>query len=205
MFRIQSRGNAPESEKTGVNVIAMTIFLGLFGQKVSPLAHAFEVLPTYEIVEDGFIITAHDIAVKNPEEGARMRLRWDEIASIRPLTADEAVEVVRSFYSSLGGALQAQMKMSIALSAYIDGKVDRPDYYITAIGQEAKRGPFNMVILQDTLGNNRKSIDYNISRATSIGVVTIIDGPGIHYIVVFKKKSIDEVKDLVDAFEKAKA
>ena len=180
------------------------LLLGLFGPKVDPLEHAFEILPTYEVVEDGFIITAHDIPVKNPEEGARMRLRWDEVMSIRPLTGDETAEVARSFFSDLGGALQAQMKMSIALSYFIDGKVDRPNFYITAIGREAKKGPFNMTITQEWLSNNRKSIDYNISRSTSIGVAAAIAGPDLHYLVVFKKKSIDELKDLLDAFERAK-
>lgn len=205
MVRIQSHGNALGSENAGVDsIIVATIFLGLFGPKVDPVVHAFEILPTYEITEDGFIITAHDIAVKNPEEGARMRLRWDEVTSIRPLTRDETIEYAKSLYSDLGGAMQSQMKMSISLAYFIDGKVDKPNYYITAIGREAKKGPFNMTMLHDTLSNNRNNIDFAISRATSIGVATAIDGPDIHYLVVFKKKGIDELKDLMDAFEKAK-
>ncbi len=183
---------------------AATLVLGLFGPKVDPLVHAFEILPTYEIVEGGLIITAHDIAVKDPEEGARMRLRWDEITSIRPMTREETVEYARSLYSDPGGAIQSQMKLSISLASFIDGKVDRPNYYITAIGREAKRGPFNMTILQDTLSNNRNSIDFAISRATSIGVATAIEGPDVHYLVVFKKKCIDDMRDLLEAFEKAK-
>jgi hypothetical protein len=193
------------SEKTGVNsIFAATILLGLFGPKVDPLVHAFDILPTYEIVEDGFIITAHDIAVKNPEEGARMRLRWDEITSIRPMTRDETVEYAKSFFNDMGGTMQLQMKMSISLSSFINGKIDKPNYYITAIGSEAKKGPFNMTIVHETLPGKRMSIDYVVSRDTSIGVATAIDGPDIHYVVVFKKKEIGEMKDLMDAFEKAK-
>lgn len=183
---------------------AAVLVLGLFGPKVDPLVHAFEILPTYEIVEDGLVITAHDIGVKHPEEGARMKLRWDEITSIRPMTREETVEYAKSFYNNLGGAIQSQMKLSISLAYFIDGKVDRPDYYITAVGREAKRGPFNMTVLQDTLTNNRNSIDYAVSRSTSIGVATAIEGPDIHYMVVFKKNSIEEMRDLIEAFEAAK-
>jgi hypothetical protein len=178
------------------------LLLGLFGPKVDPAIHAFEILPTYEITADGFTITAHDIGVKNPEEGARMKLRWDEITTIQPLSKEETTNYVAAMFNNLGGLMAFQVKMSIETAYFIDGKVEKPKYYMTVVGREAKKGPLNMTIVQEPPPNRNLSVV--IARFASMGVATAIEGPDIHYLVIFKKNKVEEMNDLLDAFGKAK-
>jgi hypothetical protein len=39
---------------------------------------------------------------------------------------------------------------------------------------------------------------------SGLGIMTLIEGPDLHYLVVFKKQGPEELNDLVAAFVKAK-
>ncbi len=166
--------------------------LGLFGPKVDPRQHAYDILPTYEITDDGFTITVHDLPVMDVERGGVIKLRWDEVTSIRPVSWPEAADYMAGMVHNPGSALDAQVKRSIETALFCEGKKEKPALYMTIIGREANK----------TLG--MRGYSQAQGNFADLGVLTFIEGPELDYTVVFKKRNPGEMGDLIGAFEKAK-
>jgi hypothetical protein len=166
--------------------------LGLFGPKVDPRQHAYDILPTYELTDDGFVITVHDLPVKDPVQGGRIKLRWDEVTSIKTMSQQDAMDYTRQLLSNIGDLVATQAKRSIETAMFCEGKKEKPALYMTMVGQEAKL----------TMG--LRSTSQMQGNFSGLGVLTIIEGPDLNYTVIFKKQKPEELKDLLDAFEKAK-
>ena len=166
--------------------------LGLFGPKEDVRQRAYDMLPTYEITDDGFIITVHDLPVADVERGGIIRLRWDEVTSIRPLFHDEAEGLSRQILADSVSAVSSQVERSIDEAMFCEGRKEKPARYMTTIGRIATR-------TLGLRGTTQLHGDFH-----ELGVVTLIDGPEIKYVVVFRKGRPEDLYDLLGAFRKAK-